>query len=208
MLDDRLNRALHELIKQWNIAEHRIKKAEQVRANEVVASAIFELRYAGRKHIDATKLIIDNDLSNNQDIYEKVYAFILDATEDCVKAKHDAIDAMLNFVTSWFYEKEKIWDVSEIQQLFPKYLEVTSRISIIQERIAESRNNRTEKRDTIYDDIDENDFASILELFNTMKASQEKIDGVSKRKRLRKGSSVIFSIFLVVLGFALGKIFS
>jgi hypothetical protein len=52
MLNDELDNALRELITQWNVAERRIKKAEQVRANEVVASAIFELRYAGRKIID------------------------------------------------------------------------------------------------------------------------------------------------------------
>jgi len=42
MADRETDDATRELIEQWNIAESRIKKAEQVRANEVVAAAIFE----------------------------------------------------------------------------------------------------------------------------------------------------------------------
>jgi hypothetical protein len=48
LLDARLDRLLSDLVLQWNIAERRIKKAEQVGGAEAVASAIFELRYAGR----------------------------------------------------------------------------------------------------------------------------------------------------------------
>ena len=58
MLDDRFDKLFRALIEQWNIAERRIKKAEQVRGNEVVSSAIFELRYAGRKLIDAHSLVL------------------------------------------------------------------------------------------------------------------------------------------------------
>lgn len=89
MLTRELDAALRELITQWNVAETRIKKAEQVRANEVVSSAIFELRYAGRKIVDAVDMCLRSDIANDPAAHERVHAFIADATEDCVKAKHD-----------------------------------------------------------------------------------------------------------------------
>ena len=57
-MDEELVRLLQRTFEQWNIAERRIKKAEQVRGNEVVTSAIFELRYAGRKIVDALTLAL------------------------------------------------------------------------------------------------------------------------------------------------------
>jgi hypothetical protein len=65
LFGDAIDSSLSELIKQWNIAERRIKKAEQVRGNEVVASAIFELRYAGRKMIDSVEISLNSDLNTD-----------------------------------------------------------------------------------------------------------------------------------------------
>ena len=42
MLNDKLDERLRELISQWNIAERRIKQAENARAQEIVSSAIYE----------------------------------------------------------------------------------------------------------------------------------------------------------------------
>lgn len=60
MFDNEVEEAIKKLIVQWNIAERRIKKAEQVRGNEVVGAAIAELRYAGRKYIDASHILIES----------------------------------------------------------------------------------------------------------------------------------------------------
>ncbi|MCJ2114997.1 hypothetical protein MKK64_27970 [Methylobacterium sp. E-025] len=119
MLDAELDAALCALIEQWNVAEKRIKRAEHVRANEIVAPAIFELRYAGRKIVDSIQIILAHDIFQDAEKHAKVSSFIADATEDCVKAKHDAIDAMMNFVTTWFDETEKSIGVEEIQKFFP-----------------------------------------------------------------------------------------
>jgi hypothetical protein len=95
MFDDDIDRLFEQLDTQWNIAERRIKKAEQVRGGEVVSSAIFELRYAGRKLIDALELLRTKNWNDNKVEYDKIRRFLHDAIEDCVKAKHDAIDSML-----------------------------------------------------------------------------------------------------------------
>lgn len=154
MLDPDLDAALAELIKQWNIAETRIKKAEQVRADQVVASAIFELRYAGRKIIDAIEICLTQDIQANPKARAKVHSYIADATEDCVKAKHDAIDAMMTFVTTWFHRAEAFLTLERVQHFFPSYLATVSMIATIQDNITASRGDRNRLRDSIYDDID------------------------------------------------------
>src|SRR5260370_24083743 len=106
MLTEKRDGRLRELITQWNIAERRIKQAENIRAQEIVSSAIYELRYAGRKLIDCIELVLTKDWEHDEVLIEQIHTFLDDAIEDCVKAKHDAIDASMSFVTRWFYEQE------------------------------------------------------------------------------------------------------
>jgi hypothetical protein len=197
MLDDKLDDALRGLIAQWNIAERRIKKAEQVRANEVVASAIFELRYAGRKIIDALDIILKNNIGADQDAHTKVHAYLADATEDCVKAKHDAIDAMLDFITTWFHESEKRIGLDQIQKYFPAYVETTVTIGIIQDKIAASRGDRNNSRDGIYDDIERDHYDQILALFNNMSRSRYRVD--FEVGRARRNGRILWGITIASL---------
>ena len=119
MLDNELDKLFKDAIAQWNIAERRIKKAEQVPGNEVVNSAIFELRYAGRKIVDALQLILNKEWQNNATIYEQIRRYLADAIEDCVKSKHDVIDSMIDFVTTWFNDIEKQIGLWKARRNFP-----------------------------------------------------------------------------------------
>jgi len=179
MFDDDLDKLFRDLIAQWNVAERRIKKAEQVQGNEVVNSAIFELRYAGRKVVDALQLIQNGDWKNNKEIYEQTRRYLADAIEDCVKAKHDAIDAMIDFVTTWFDAIEKQIGLRRLTQIFPEYLEVTARIVDVQDRIAHSREHRTKERDSVYDRIESEDYDVILALFNKMRLSRDRVEAIT-----------------------------
>ncbi|MCJ2119306.1 hypothetical protein MKK65_22500 [Methylobacterium sp. J-001] len=176
------------LITQWNIAEQRIKRAEQVRGNEIVAAAIFELRYAGRKIIDSIEIVLNFDIANDTEKRSRVANYLADATEDCVKSKHDAIDAMLNFVTSWFDELEKKVGPKRLHETFPDYLEVLGLISGIQEQIAESRSDRNKLRDAIYNRIDGDDYERILKLFVIMKSSSERVALIARKERQKENT--------------------
>lgn len=204
MLDDQLDRALLELIKQWNVAEERIKKAEQVRGNEVVASAIFELRYAGRKLVDAFALALQNDLKGDQASHDKVHAFLADATEDCVKAKHDAIDAMMTFITSWFDRVERSLGIAALQRYFPDYLKTTGMIAEVQDRITRSRGDRNALRDAIYDDIDREHgpYDEVLGLFDRMRRSNDRVAREVLRERVGKIIMWVITIVGVLIGIA------
>jgi hypothetical protein len=200
MLDSELDDAIAEFIKQWNIAEKRIKKAEQVRANEVVSSAIFELRYAGRKIVDALDLVLKKDLNHDKEARKKIHSYIADATEDCVKAKHDAIDSMMDFVVIWFNDVENSLSLTKVQQFFPDYLQTTSLIADIQTKIAESRQDRTNSRDTIYDAIDGDGYEKILKLFDTMRLSKDRVNAEIRKERTEKIWLWIITIASLLFG--------
>jgi hypothetical protein len=159
--------------------DDELDKAEQVRGNEVVNSAIFELRYAGRKIVDALQLIMNKDWKNDRDVYEKIRRYLGDAIEDCVKSKHDAIDAMIDFVTTWFNHMEGRIGLSSLVGLFPDYIEITSRIAAVQDKIAHSREHRAASRDGVYDEIENEDYDAILALYNRMRLSRDRVQKIS-----------------------------
>lgn len=218
MLDAVLDQLFKDVIAQWNIAERRIKKAEQVQGNEVVNSAIFELRYAGRKIIDALQLILGADWRNDRQVYEQIRRYLADAIEDCVKAKHDSIDAMIDFVTTWFDELEKRIGLKALIQMFPEYLDVTSRIAAVQDKIAHSRQHRTTARDSVYDDIENNDYEAILQLYNKMRLSRDRVqaivDGETRREWISIGALAVNIVLgaiiaigtIILVGFEIAKL--
>lgn len=75
----------------WDKAEHAIKLAEQVNG-QVVNPAIYELRYAGRRLIEADQLEAKGDL-------EEAAKRLGDAQMDCMRARHDAVDAATSKIT-------------------------------------------------------------------------------------------------------------
>jgi hypothetical protein len=206
LLDEKLDGLLKDLNTQWNIAERRIKKAEFVQGGVVVNSAIFELRYAGRKLIDAHALIREKDWKNDSKTYEDICRFLADAIEDCVKAKHDAIDAMVDFVTNWFNELEARVGPEKLVSLFPEYLVTTASIAQIQDKIAQSRENRIAARDGVYDEIEKVEYKSLLDLYDKMRLSRDRIDLIhsSQRRKERSDFYLLFvpaaaAVFLVLL---------
>jgi len=82
----RLLRAIQD---EWNRAETDIKTAETV-VNNIVIPSVKELRYAGRRIIDAIM-----EMTANPSAYDpaRVRALLDDAHFDCHRARHDAIDA-------------------------------------------------------------------------------------------------------------------
>jgi hypothetical protein len=199
MLNPELDKLLQDLISQWNIAERRIKKAEQVHGNEVVVPAIFELRYAGRKLIDVLEIVLKKDVRDDTEAHEQARRYLADGIEDCVKAKHDAIDAMVDFVTNWFNEIEQKLGLHPLTELFPEYLDVTSRIADVQDKIAQSRERRGEPRDGVYDSIENDDYQPILQLFNKMRLSRARVQRIAAKQKWRE-IIVLWSTIIAAIG--------
>jgi hypothetical protein len=203
MLDDpEFRRLLTELIAQWNIAERRIKRAEQVRENEIVSTAIYELRYAGRKIMDAIHLATTEDWRNNGEIRGRIRSYLDDATEDCVKAKHDAIDSMIDFVTTWLYTQERKLGFGTLQRFYPNYLTITATLANIQDLVEESRGNRTNRRDSLYDEIENSGYTDVIQFYFQVRQSlaqvETQLENEARREaRIRMRERVVLGVGIV-----------
>jgi hypothetical protein len=136
---------------------------------------------------------------------------LADAIEDCVKSKHDAIDAMIDVIVIWFEEMEKQIGLDQVTKLFPAYLETTSRIAILQDAIVESRGNRVAGREGVYDTIETDDYDNLLRLFNSMKTSLGRVQAMvtvqAKKERRDFWLLVITTATSVILvGFEIYKL--
>jgi len=209
MLNVELDGLLKKLISQWNIAERRIKKAEQVRGQEVVTPAILELRYAGRKFIDALLLILEKDWKKDPEAFEAIRRFLEEAIENCVKAKHDAIDAMLDFVVTWLNEAESTIGPDKLQSIFPEYIDVTGKIVAAQDKIAQSREDRGTSKDAVYDELEQNEYNELLKLYNKMRVSKARVQAVANISRKKQRLNLVITVVsaLVAVGLLLFEIF-
>jgi hypothetical protein len=173
----------------------------------VVYAAISELRYAGRKFVDACQLLSRQPVA--ADARRRALAFLSDATEDCVKAKHDAIDASVHHVVFWFNEVEKRLSLSRVVEFFPEYLDVTAKIYTVQERISISRGNRNADRDEIYDEIEREFYGTVLSLYGKMRRTHARVEAEiaseqaeTLRKHRRQRTQDIATVISAVVGVA------
>ena len=99
----------------WDKAEHAVKLAEQVNS-QVVNPAIYELRYAGRRLIEAYQLELSGDLKGCADCLKN-------AKMDCMRARHDAIDAATSKVTIHLDLAVQKLGASRVLSCFPSWAE-------------------------------------------------------------------------------------
>ena len=199
LIDAKIDAAVENLIREWNTAERQIKMAEQIRRAEIVAASIFELRYAGRKVIDVLDLVLHEDRTKSE-VSEKIYALIVDATEDCLRANFDAVDAAIDYITLWLYDNERNFGIKNLIRYFPRYAEITGQIADIQEKIAEAREHRA-KRQQIYEDIVSKKWADIVSLFDQMRISDARILVAAERDKRRM---LLISVAFALVGFIVG----
>lgn len=141
-----------ELKDSWAIVEDLIKKAKEVHPSIGIA-AINELRYGGRKVIDAFIAYQQQQQDNDNNINDNnINEHLIEAKLDILKARHDVIDETVNFCNaSFIWAREKIGgrDIQESSSASKKLL---SKINDMQKLIQESRAKR-EDRKKIYKNI-------------------------------------------------------
>jgi hypothetical protein len=84
-----LDAAVSAVRDEWNNAEAAIKLAEQVNG-EIVNPSVYELRYAGRRIVEA---LAHPDIEQGKKL-------LGDAHFDCCRARHDAVDAATSKISA------------------------------------------------------------------------------------------------------------
>ncbi len=163
-LQGALEKLLEELLAEWDRAEEAVKQAEFIQG-EVVAPSVNELRYAGRKVVEALQLAANNDA-------ERAQRLLNDAIFDCMRARHDAVDAITAFISMKLDAVTEEIGVDVVLQCFPDMPKLVAALGRVEEVIATSREDRT-NRDAIYETLRQTDLREIVDLYGALKANEK-----------------------------------
>lgn len=175
-INDEHLKLLAKIQQEWNRAEGDIKTAEQV-VNNIVIPSVKELRYAGRRIVDALCGMASESPDTNT-----ITALLNDACFDCHRARHDAVDAATSKIAIDIDIMIEKLQYEAILQVFPSFPSLVSDLRKIRTKIVESRRSR-ENREAIYSLLEENDFLRLVGTYNTMRESEHMMKAIAGRNR-------------------------
>lgn len=188
-LDDFRN-LLDSINNEWNRAEGDIKQAEQVCA-KVIEPAINELRYAGRRLIDAISLTGKGTAPRG------IESLLTDALFDCHRARHDAVDAATSKITLDLDILQTSLGIDVVLQAFPDFPALVREVDALREKIVASRKIR-ENRENIYTGIEAVDFPELVSRYNALRSSEPIMLRLAKRRRRERVGALAFGIIGIV----------
>lgn len=168
---------LESLMEEWDKTEEVLKIAE-VATKNAISPAIWELRYAGRRVVDAL-LAYKNGKPN-----EQIISLLDDAIFDCHRARHDAIDATIAFFAKKIEIASNAFEGGILEKEFPSFLKLNDLVIAIQEKIQKSRRDRL-KRDCTYIETANKEFEECCILFKSFETSILLIKPLKMRSRLK-----------------------
>ncbi|MGL4490221.1 MAG: hypothetical protein ACRCU5_12340 [Rhizobiaceae bacterium] len=151
-----------KLVSEWNISEEYLKISEQISA-EAVIPGINELRYAGRKLLDAYELETADP--------KRALTLLNDAVHDCYRARHDCIDVAVSLINSHVELMTKKLTYTKMTGVLPDLGSLISDLSSAQTKMAGSRARRS-AREEIYEDIKDIDLPAIRVRYDKLRASE------------------------------------
>ncbi len=182
---------LRDIQSEWNKAEAAIKRSEQV-ALEVAFPAISELRYAGRRIIDAL------DAAHRGESEDKVRALVEDARFCCHRSQHDAIDAAMAKIAIDMDDLTTRLGFDAVIEAYPQFREFYGTFVISRQRIASSREKREDRR-AIYDAIVAVDLPKIIECYETMMAVRPIAKSAALKRKLGSANGIVL-LFIAFVG--------
>ncbi|WP_292980596.1 hypothetical protein [Oceanicaulis sp. UBA6590] len=185
---------VREICVRWNEAEGMIKVAEQVNG-EIINPAIYELRYAGRRIVEALKCHEEGDIDKRNNLLH-------DADFDCCRAKHDAIDAITAKVANDMALATKKLGEDNVLQHFPNITKMYRTIKSVRSKIKISREDR-ENRDAIYETLGAGDIPELVELYEEFLGSEDLLKAAARKNMIgRNVAYVVTGLSLVIAAFS------
>lgn len=167
-MQEELKASLGKITIEWNKAEELIKLAERVRA-EVVMASVNELRYAGRRMVDAWR--VAEQLEAKPELKPEFEGYVQDALFRCHCACHDAIDATVLFVQMAMDEYEKEFGLAALMRHFPEVADLRASLAEADELIVSSRKDRG-KRASEYDKLAVEHLPTIAQIYKKIKSNR------------------------------------
>ena len=198
---DDIDALLRTLSEEWNKAEVVVKSAEQI-CGEPIVPSIKELRYAGRRLVDASHGETAKDL-------DAVQGLLKDAVFNCHCARHDAIDVATAVIADNLNVAVKKVGYEHILKAYPEFATLRKELSTIRAKIRSSRENRTQ-RDAIYESIHDVDLPKIAGSYDGFHSAEDIMKSLARGQRrgdLFKNALTICSLLIAAgsLFFAVTK---
>lgn len=190
VIDGEVKERLLRLSEKWGEAEQAIKIAEQA-GGEVNTPAIMELRYAGRKLQRALRMYLEErDLTEADEL-------VIDAINDCHRARHDATDAATASITLRVDAALSRLGDDAVIRAFPKLPDLIGKLGHIREKISNVR-NRQDQRHDVYEDLEVNELPLLMQLYEGFRANEPRMrDQRIRRWFLKYGLNAAFLIMLI-----------
>jgi hypothetical protein len=184
--------AREKLAAEWNISEEYLKISEQI-SSEAVIPGINELRYAGRKVLEAQSLESSDPA--------RAMRLLNDAVHDCYRARHDCIDVAVSLINRHVDLMTKRLTYTKMATALPDLGDLIAALSAAQTKIAGSRSRRS-AREEIYQDIKDIDLPSIREKYDKLRASENMIKLEVAKENRNKIITWIFGGVGILVGLA------
>ena len=181
-----------DIRKEWDQAEQDIKLGEQI-CTKIITPAIKELRYAGRRLVDALNEHSEKGWN------DKVRAFLEDARFNCLRARHDAVDAAIGMMAADVETMLKKLGHEAVLKVCPDFAKFWTELKLVQEKIANSREDR-DNRSAIYETIENTDLKSLSTQFSTIQTCEPLMKGIATRQKIINRASWFFGIAGLVVG--------
>lgn len=181
MIDPEYIPNFRRIVEKWN----KVEKALKITEGELTFAqqpAINELRYAGRRIVDALAICLHRhgeDVSAHSD--EDIDRVLLEAEQNCIKAEHDIADATILYVHKYVNAVVEEFGELDVNAHFPNYFQLKARIANVNEFVTSSREQRGQ-RATIYDEILSDYIPDILEFFKELRGAE----GIIKLQNQRR----------------------
>lgn len=183
------------------MAEENIKLCEQI-ASRAIIPAINELRYAGRRIVDALNKACKGGSE------QEVRALLEDARFNCHRARHDALDAALDVMALDFDNLTKRLGTDAVIQAYPDFQSLYRDLMKARRQIRLSRGDR-ENRNAIYETISNVNFPSIADRNDDLITCKPiALAAAAKSKRQRIGWWVMLALMLASLTFGANSYFN
>lgn len=187
-ISEQHKQTIESSLKFFDETEELIKKAEHIN-DAMLVPAITELRYAGRKFVDYTKALYESESD------EVVRSHIEDFAQCCIRARHDALDSIVTFISDYIDELEREVGADLVDAEFPNRTQLLKAVEDAETRIRSSRKERY-KRNELYSEINDKFVDKIIKHYNTLRRSQTVIFA----KRARRDREHKFAVLAIVFG--------
>lgn len=188
-----------EIKREWDKAEEVVKLAELV-CEDVIIPAVAELRYAGRRLVDA----LNGQATGKTE--GEVIALVEDARFCCFRSRHDAIDAALGRMALEIDVLANAMGYDVVHNSYPDFVAYVQRLTSARRQIAISRGDRN-NREAIYESLVATDFSKLVDDHLALKTSETTMRIIVDRKRLTIWLGIIASLAIAIPGYVMSWYF-